>query len=161
MLHARMPARSRTGAAITRWRRGARGRRAWAARRSRAAARIRSSWRALRRYSWAYMAGSLRRVLTRLRSTCRAARGARVSLTAPACALRAPRMHSLVVPCREPKLRSPDRHRRQAGFCLVPSDDSRSYLGRRRAETRAGYVQRVSHLRYLARHYWFDLLVAL
>src|SRR5215472_1272873 len=44
------------------------------------------------------------------------------------------RMHSLVVPCCEPKVRSRNRHRRQAGFGVVPSDDSCSYLGRRRAE---------------------------
>src|SRR5215470_8060155 len=70
-------------------------------------------------------------------------------------------MYSLVVPCREPKVRSRDRHRREAGFGFVPSDDSCSYLGRRRAKIAWEYVQRVRHLRYLARTYWFDLLVAL
>src|SRR6516165_5937298 len=81
-----------------------------------------------------------------------------IAARAPLCA---PLMHSLVVPCREPKVRPRDWHRREAGLGFVRFDDSRSYLGRRRAEIAWRYVRRVSRFRYLARKYWFDLLVAL
>src|SRR5262249_13530133 len=68
-------------------------------------------------------------------------------------ALCAPRRHSLVVPCREPKVRSRDRHRREAGFGLVPSDDSCSYLGggglRSRAVRSRSEASPISHAQIL------------
>src|SRR5664280_3551022 len=68
---------------------------------------------------------------------------------------------TLVVPYSEPKVRSRDRHRREAGLRLLPSDDFDSYLGRRRERRGWSTFSDVSRIEHLARPYWFDLLIAL
>ena len=59
-----------------------------------------------------------------------------------------------------PKLRSggPRPHRQQAGFAVLPADDSPSYSGRRRARSVAGYVHSMERLGSLARRYALEIL---
>src|SRR5688572_5793673 len=64
------------------------------------------------------------------------------------------------IPVPDAKRRWRQAPRRKAGFGLRLADDSGSYSGRRRLQRACGTFSPMSRIRYVAREYWFELLIA-
>ena len=60
---------------------------------------------------------------------------------------------------RRSQLGKPDSSSYKPTIRLSTADDSGSYSGRRRARESVGYGQLMSRIRYVAREYWFELLI--